>query len=53
MAGWTTVLADEPLPPELEALRARTRAFVADVLLPAEREAHVGEEGRRHRSCAG
>ena len=40
------VLADEPLPPELEALRARTRAFVADVLLPAEREAHVGEEGQ-------
>src|SRR5580765_801295 len=53
------VLADEPLPPELEALRARIRAFVADVLLPAEREAHVGEEGqatpelrRLIRSCA-
>jgi acyl-CoA dehydrogenase len=40
------VLADEPLPPELEALRARARAFVADVLRPAEREEHVGEEGQ-------
>ncbi len=40
------VLPDEPLPRELEALRARTRAFVVDVLLPAEREARVGEEGQ-------
>ena len=40
------ILADEPLPPELEPLRARARAFVADVLLPAEREAGVGEEGQ-------
>jgi len=46
MAKSDEILPDEPLPPELEPLRARARAFVADVLLPAEREAGVGEEGQ-------
>jgi alkylation response protein AidB-like acyl-CoA dehydrogenase len=38
------VLPDEPLPPALEALRERARAFLADEVLPAERREGVASE---------
>jgi alkylation response protein AidB-like acyl-CoA dehydrogenase len=40
------VLPDEPLPPALEALRARVRAFLREELIPAERREGVTTEGQ-------
>jgi alkylation response protein AidB-like acyl-CoA dehydrogenase len=40
------LLPPDPLPPQLEALRQRARAFIADELAPAERHAGVETEGQ-------
>jgi alkylation response protein AidB-like acyl-CoA dehydrogenase len=40
------LLPPDPLPPQLEALRQRARAFIADELAPAERRAGVETEGQ-------